>query len=107
LFVFARGQKKTNCIIQSLIALPSEDDKPGQSLQMLTSSSDAPFFRVLQSRIASKASYQSASSDQSIDFKFDLSSYLVPSHNSFSFASDAFLCVHSLDISDPKVDLDS
>lgn len=90
-----------------MIALPSEDDKPGQTLQMLTTSSDAPFFTVLHSLIPSKASYQSASSDKSIDFKFDISSYLVPSHNSFCFSSDAFLCVQSLDISRPKFDLDS
>jgi hypothetical protein len=42
---------------------------------------------------------------QDVDFLVDLSSDLVPGLISFSFASDALLCVQSLHISKPKLDL--
>jgi len=43
----------------------------------------------------------------SVEFVVDHFLDLVPSHNSFSFASYACLCVQSLDISEQKLDFES
>jgi hypothetical protein len=60
---------------------------------------------ILQIFIPSDNSEQKSFFGQNVDFLVYLSSNLVPSLISFSFASDVILCVQSLDVSELKLDL--